>query len=391
MTVVAPPAPPGRGPSVRETSVRGTARVGRLTKQLVKRLQPGDIAVIAHRDLDAVAAESLRAARPLAVVNGESSISGRYPNEGPRLLLEAGVPVLDEVGADVVDRVVDGAPLEIRGSAVFQGQRFIGRGRWLTMAEYERRAGWGEANLRDEIRRFVDNTLAYAAREKDGLLGDLALPPLRTPLRGRHALVVVRGRGYRDDLAAVAPYVRDVKPVLIGVDGGADALWEHGFRPHIIVGDMDSVSDGVLAKGAELVVHAYPDGRAPGLERLRRLGLAAHVVSLPGTSEDLALLLAAEGGADLIVAVGSHTHPIEFFEKDRAGMASTFLTRLRVGPLLVDAKGVSRLYRTAPKAHHSAVLAAAAALPLLLALAASEGLRVWLRLAWLHARLWLGL
>lgn len=377
-------------PRAEGPSLYGTVMIDERTKDLVGRLRPGTIAVIAHRDLDAVAAESLRRARPSLVINADSSITGRYPTEGPRLLLEAGIPILDEAGGALFSRLRDGDRVEIRGTTVFKDGAPLGTGRWLTMAEYERRIQRGQENLPREIRRFVDNTLDFAAREKDWILGRLDFPPLRTSFRGRPALVVVRGQGYRDDLRAVAGFAQGERPVLVGVDGGADALWEHGMKPDVIVGDMDSVSDAVLVSGAELVVHAYPDGTAPGLERVRRLGRSAHVVSLPGTSEDLALLLAWEGGADLIVAVGSHTHPIDFFEKNRAGMASTFLTRLRVGGRLIDAKGVSRLYRAKPRLGHSLPLAVAAGLALLALTAASPPLHLWMRLLWLQARLWLG-
>jgi uncharacterized membrane-anchored protein len=141
------------------------------------------------------------------------------------------------------------------------------------------------------------------------------------------------------------PYIREYRPILVGVDGGADALIEVGYTPDVIVGDMDSVSDHALRCGAEVVVHAYADGRAPGLQRVQDLGVAAVVFPAAGTSEDVALLLADEKGAALIVAVGTHATLVEFLDKGRQGMASTFLTRLRVGGKLVDAKGVSRLYR----------------------------------------------
>jgi uncharacterized membrane-anchored protein len=131
--------------------------------------------------------------------------------------------------------------------------------------------------------------------------------------------------------------------VLVAVDGGADALLEIGLKPHVIVGDFDSVSDTALGCGAELLVHAYPDGRAPGGERLARLGLHHQLVAAPGISEDIALQLAHDRGAELIVAVGTHFNLVEFMERNRAGMASTFVTRLKVGEVLVDAKGVSRL------------------------------------------------
>jgi uncharacterized membrane-anchored protein len=183
-------------------------------------------------------------------------------------------------------------------------------------------------------------------REEGTLVGeDVQFPQLKTRFRDRHALVVARGPGHKRDLRIVRPYIRQVKPVLVGVDGGADALRAAGHKPNLIVGDMDSVSDEALRSGAELVVHAYPDGHAPGRERLDRLGLASAVVAAPGISEDVAMLLAHEKGADLIVAVGTHFNLIEFLERNRDGMSSTFLTRLKVGEILVDARGVSRLSR----------------------------------------------
>ncbi|MGH3657778.1 MAG: putative cytokinetic ring protein SteA, partial [Micromonosporaceae bacterium] len=165
------------------------------------------------------------------------------------------------------------------------------------------------------------------------------------PMAGRHVLIVVRGYDYKADLDVLRPYIREFKPVLIGVDGGADALVEAGYTPDMIIGDMDSVSDDVLRCGAEIVVHAYADGRAPGLARVEALGLSAVTFPAAATSEDIAMLLADEKAASLIVAVGTHATLVEFLDKGRGGMASTFLTRLRVGGKLVDAKGVSRLYR----------------------------------------------
>jgi uncharacterized membrane-anchored protein len=168
---------------------------------------------------------------------------------------------------------------------------------------------------------------------------------VETKIAGRHCLIVVRGYDYKADLDVLRPYIREFKPVLIGVDGGADALVEAGYTPDMIVGDMDSVSDDVLRCGAEIVVHAYPDGRAPGMARVHQLGLPATPFPAAATSEDIAMLLADEKGASLIVAVGTHATLVEFLDKGRGGMASTFLTRLKVGGKLVDAKGVSRLYR----------------------------------------------
>jgi uncharacterized membrane-anchored protein len=187
--------------------------------------------------------------------------------------------------------------------------------------------------------------MEYLKQERDLLLDGVGVPAVETPIAGRHCLIVVRGYDYKADLDVLRPYIREFKPVLIGVDGGADALVEAGYTPDMIIGDMDSVSDDVLRCGAEVIVHAYPDGRAPGLARVNQLGVAALTFPAAATSEDLALLLADEKGASLIVAVGTHWTLVEFLDKGRAGMASTFLTRLKVGGKLVDAKGVSRLYR----------------------------------------------
>ena len=212
------------------------------------------------------------------------------------------------------------------------------------------------AGLSDQLEAFAQNTMDYLRKERELLFDGVGVPDITTDLDGRHALIVVRGYHYKEDLETLRHYIREYRPVLIGVDGGADALIEARHKPDLIVGDMDSVSDDALRCGAEIVVHAYRDGRAPGLERVRALGVEPVVFPATGTSEDVAMLLADDKGATLIVAVGTHVTLVEFLDKGRQGMASTFLTRLRVGGKLVDAKGVSRLYRARisalqPRAH----------------------------------------
>ena len=327
--------------------VVGTARLDRRTKNLTKRLRPGDIAVIDHVDLDRVAAEALVGCGVAAVVNVAPSVSGRYPNLGPEVLLAAGIPVVDDVGPDVFSQVRDGDRVRVHEDTVFSVDgTVVAKGQaqddeTLATAMAEARAG-----LALQLEAFASNTMEYLRRERELLLDGIGVPDITTQLEGRHALVVVRGYDYRQDLAALRPYVREYRPVLIGVDGGADALCEFGLKPDIIVGDMDSVSDETLRCGAEVVVHAYRDGTAPGLARVQELGIEPVLFPAAGTSEDVALLLADDKGASLIVAVGTHATLVEFLDKGRAGMASTFLTRLRVGGKLVDAKGVSRLYRS---------------------------------------------
>lgn len=325
----------------------GRARVDRRTKDLIKRLEPGDIAVIDHEDLDRIAAEGLVEARVAGVVNAAQSISGRYPNVGPLLLAAAGIPLLDDVGGGVMDDLVDGQVVRIVGTEFFAGPALVASGQRQNLKTLEAAYESAKDTLGEELARFAENTLEYMQRERSLILDTPDVPELRTEMAGRHVLIVVRGHDYKDDLNALRnTYVREVRPVLMGVDGGADALLEVGLRPDVIIGDFDSVSDAALRSGAELIVHAYAGGAAPGAERLEGLGLRYIVFPAGGTSEDIAMLLAYEKRAKLIVAVGTHASMVEFLDKGRAGMASTFLTRMKVGPILVDAKGVSRLYES---------------------------------------------
>ncbi|CCI51809.1 putative cytokinetic ring protein SteA [Nostocoides jenkinsii] len=334
-----PPGPPPPGAT-------GRAGVDRRTKNLTKRLRPGEVAIIDHDDIDRVSAEALVACRPSVVVNAGRSITGRYPNVGPQIILEAGIPLLDDVGSSVMDAVRDGDWVEIDDSVLRVGGADVATGRRLTPDGVQAAMVEARAGLSDQIEAFAENTMAYLVREKDLLLDGVGVPDIRTDLEDRHALIVVRGYHYKEDLQALRHYIREFKPVLIGVDGGADALVAAGHTPDLIVGDMDSVSDATLRCGAEVVVHAYRDGHAPGVERVQNLGVTPVVFPATGTSEDVAMLLADDKGASLIVAVGTHATLVEFLDKGRKGMSSTFLTRLRVGSKLVDAKGVSRLYRT---------------------------------------------
>jgi uncharacterized membrane-anchored protein len=325
--------------------ITGVARLDRRTKDLTKRLRPGDIAVVDHVDIDRVSADALVTCKVAAVVNAGPSISGRYPNLGPEILLAAGIPLLDRVGTDVFAQVREGDVLRVDGDTAYVGERVVAKGTPQDPESIEAAMAEARAGLHTQLEAFAANTMEYLLKERALLLDGIGVPDVRTDFAGRHTLVVVRGYDYREDLAVLRPYIREYRPILVGVDGGADALLEAGYTPDVIVGDMDSVTDDTLRCGAEVVVHAYADGRAPGLQRVQDLGVAAVVFPAAGTSEDVALLLADEKGASLIVAVGTHATLVEFLDKGRQGMASTFLTRLRVGGKLVDAKGVSRLYR----------------------------------------------
>jgi uncharacterized membrane-anchored protein len=344
---------------------KGKVRIDSRTKELCKRINAMEIAVIDHQDIDEVAALSLVQRKVRGVINLSPSITGRYPNQGPKVLLSAGVPVVDLVEGQVASELHEGDEVAVVDGVVYKQDREIGRGRELSLENVKEMMKRTEDSMSGVLKQFVENTIEWVRTEIDAL-GQVAFPELKTMLDQRHCLIVVRGANYRDDLEAIASYIREVKPVLIGVDGGADALVELGYRPDIVVGDMDSVSDKSLALAPELVVHAYPDGRAPGMERVRKLGLEAHAVSSPGTSEDVAMLMAYEKGAELIVAVGTHSNVVDFLEKGRKGMSSTFLVRLRVGTRLVDARGVSKLYRTSVTPIRLLSLVAAALLPMAL-------------------------
>ena len=369
----------------------GPVRLGKRTKRLVKRLAPGDIAVIDHAEIDRVSGEDLVATGVRCVINCSRSASPRYGNQGPVLLTEGGVHLVDMPAAPLFDLLKDGEEVTVRGGALYRGGELIAEGevqdREAVTDAYEKgRLGIGEA-----LEAFAENTLAHIREERELVSGNLELPDLSTSMRDRPVLVVVRGVDHKKDLRALRPYVRDMRPILIGVDGGADAILEEGHKPDMIVGDMDSATDRALQSGAELVVHAYSDGRAPGRQRLDRLGLDYKVVPAPATSEDVAFLMAAEKGAELIVSVGSHFNLVEFLEKNRAGMSSTFLTRLRIGEILVDAKGVSRLYR--PSAGRGPILfvTLAALVTLVIVVATSPSLGELLDLLWLKLQILLGI
>jgi uncharacterized membrane-anchored protein len=324
----------------------GVARLDRRTKNLTKRIRPGEIAVIDHVDIDRVSADALVTCKVAAVVNAAPSTSGRYPNLGPEILLAAGIPLLDSVGDVVFGALKEGDSVRLDGDTLYDDrQRVLAVGTPQDEVTIGAAMAEARAGLATQLEAFAANTMEYLLKERDLLLDGVGVPEIRTRIEGRHCLIVVRGYDYREDLRALRPYIREYRPILIGVDGGADALCENGYMPDLIVGDMDSVSDDVLRCGAEVVVHAYADGHAPGLQRVQDLGVLAVVFPAAGTSEDVAMLLADEAGAQLIVAVGTHATLVEFLDKGRQGMASTFLTRLRVGGKLVDAKGVSRLYR----------------------------------------------
>lgn len=382
---------PGPNPGSLAVAPRsGRLRFGRRTKDLTKALEPGEVAVIAHRNLDRVSAEELIQSGVVAVLNCEPSTDGRYPNRGPLDLVEAGIVLVDLPDDALFTELDDGAVVTVRGGSVEIGGKTVAQGTELTPVALSRILEHRKVEIDRALGEFAENTVTHVREESEILTGDIVLPPTRTVFRDRHVLIVVRGPGYRKDLRVLDGYIREVRPLLVGVDGGADAIIEAGHRPDLILGDMDSASDRALRSGAELVVHAYTDGTAPGLARVEAAGLKAALFPIAGTSEDAAMLLAHERGAALIVSVGAHFDLVEFLEKDRDGMSSTFLTRLRIGGSLVDAKGVSRLYSPGLGGGVMAAFLAGFLFLAVVVVLASPALADLFELVWLKVRIALG-
>src|ERR671916_1434385 len=369
----------------------GPARLGRRTKLLVKTLQPGAVAVLDHRDLDRVSAEDLIACGVLAVVNCSPSSTGVYPNMGPLLLVQAGIHLVDLPDDKLFDTLKDGEKITVRGGDVLRGDRIVASGTVQEPAAVRAATDERRREIGDALEAFAQNTIEHMLEERELLSGRIELPRFDTDFRDRPALIVVRGVDHEKDLKMLRPYIRDVRPKIIAVDGGANAILEEGFQPDMIVGDMDSATEDALRCGAELVVHAFPDGRAPGRDHLEMLELPFKLVPAPGTSQDVAMLIAAEKGAELIISVGSQFNLVEFLDKSRRGMSSTFLTRLRLGEKLVDAKGVSRLYRPRPGLAPIALLLVVALIAFVAVVLVTPGLRDVADLLWLKLEVVLGI
>jgi len=367
----------------------GTVRIDRRTQPLLGRLRPGDIAVIDHLDLDGSTAEALVDCGVAAVVNASPFISGRYPNLGPELLVKAGVILLDNVGSDVFTKINDGAVGRVHEGQLFIGDASVLAGRELTGEDVSVQMEEARGGLSTQLQSFTHNTTEFLRREQDLLLHGQGAPKTKTKLEGRPVVIVVRGYDYRVDLKRLRRYIREQRPVLVGVDAGADVLIAAGHRPDIVVvgenglahgsraGDGSTVSDKALQGAREVVLHTDRAGRAVGSDRLDKLGVRALEFSASGTSEDIAMLLADLGGASLIVSVGTHATLNEFLDRHRSGLASTFLTRLRVGPKLVDAKSVPQLYAGRVRFWHLLLVLLAGMVALLVAVTSTPDGQDW--------------
>lgn len=328
--------------------VHGTARLqpaGADVAALARRLRPGEVAVVDALDLDAASARALVAARAGAVVNAAPSVSGRYPARGAQVLAEAGVALLDRTGPEVMRLVRDGDRVRLDGAHLHRGDEVVARGEPLGTEAVARLLERARAGLAVQLEAFAANTAEHLRHEHALYLDGDGAPDIATAVAGRPVVVVSAGPGWEDELATLRPWLRDADPVLVGVGAGADALLSRGLRPHLVVGNAEVVSEEALLCGAEVVVRADRGGRAPGQDRAEALGARTAVFPGPATDEDAALLLVAAQDAALVVPVGSRMAVVDFVDRARADLAGSFLTRLKVGDLLVAPGAVARLHR----------------------------------------------
>ena len=374
---------------MKKSTIKGRVLKNRRTKDLIPNLKPGDIALIAHEDLDEIAAKSLVEAKVKAVINVQRSSTGKYPNPGPLNLLENKVTLIECVNGEIWDAVNDGDEISIIGDRIYNSSGIqLTQGKLLNLQDVKIALKKAEENFNPQLENFIKNTIEYAKEELEVIFKEIDLSHIQTIFKERHCLIVVRGQKYKEDLQALRSYIREMKPILIGVDGGADALLENGLKPNLIIGDMDSVSDKALKSGAEIIIHAYSDGNAPGIDRMKKLDISNYkILPVFGTSEDVAMLMAYEKGAELIVAVGTHSNVIDFLEKGRQGMSSTFLVRLKIGPILMDARGVNQLYKQKFKLKYLLAMVTAALIPLLIVFIISPPTFQFVRLLYLRLRL----
>jgi len=359
--------------------VTGVARIDRNTSRLLRRVGPGDIAVLDEMDLDRATADALVTAEVAAVVNAAPSISGRYPNLGPEILVGAGIPLFDSVGDDVFRRVKDGTKLRLHEGGVFSGDKELAQGSEQSSDSVADLMVEAKTGLVDHLEAFSGNTIEFIRRESSLLLDGVGVPDVKIAMRGRHVVVVSNGYDHAEDLKRLKPFIKEYRPILVGVDGGADALTAAGYTPDLIVGDPDGIGTETLKCGAQVVLPAHSDGHAPGLERIQDLGIGAITFPASGSSEDLALLIADHNDASLIVSVGAAATLHEFLDSGRRDSnPSTFLTRLKVGSKLVDGKAVATLYRSRVSTLAVILLVLAALAAIVVALLISDAGQVYL-------------
>jgi uncharacterized membrane-anchored protein len=364
----------------------GIARVDRRTDALVRRVKAGEIAVLDQVDLDRTTADALVAARVAAVVNASPSISGRFPNLGPEILIDAGIALLDAVGADALHTIKDGSKIRLHDGVVYAGELELARGVHQDVESVADSLVEAKAGLIHQLEAFAANTTEFMRQERAMLLDGVGVPSVDVELAGRQVVVVAAGFDHAAELDRLKSYIREYRPVLVGVGAGADALFAAGHRPALIVGDPAEISTQALTSGADIVVPAFSDGHAPGLHRVQDLGASAVTFPSTANAEDLALLLAAHHGASMVVTVGLTATMTEFLDRGRSGSnASTFLTRLQVGGAVVDSRVIAALYRSRVSMGAVVLMIVAALVAVVAALfvsTAGDALFVWLQQSW---------
>ena len=372
--------------------VAGTARVDRDIDRLLRRIGPGDIVVMDALDLDRITADALVEADVIAVVNCSPSISGRYPNLGPEVLVANGVMLIDDAGPEIFKKIKDGARIRLNDGGVYTGDRRIALGTERTAEAIHDLMHEAKSGLVAHLEAFAGNTIEFIRSESPLLIDGMGIPDIDVDLHRRHVVIVAEELNAADDLKALKPFIKEYQPVLIGVGTGADVLRKGGYRPALIVGDPESMSVEVLRSGAQVVLPADADGHAKGLERIQDLGVGAMTFPAAGSAADLALLLADHHGASLIVTVGHTANIEEFFDRTRQqSNPSTFLTRLKVGEKLVDAKAVATLYRSRVSGGAIALLVLAMLVAVIVALwvsRADAAVLQWMSDYWDRFLLW---
>lgn len=372
--------------------VTGTARVDRDTDRLLRRVGAGDVVVLDILDLDRATADALVDAGVVGVVNASPSISGRYPNLGPEVLVANNITLIDNVGPEVFKKIKDGAKVRLHDGGVYHGDRRLAHGVERTDEEIADLMHDAKTGLVAHVEAFAGNTIEFIRSESPLLIDGIGVPEIDVDVYRRHVVVVTDGPGSAEDLKALKPFIKEYQPVLVGVGVGADILRSCGYRPQLIVGNPDQISAESLRSGAQIVLPADADGHAAGLERIQDLGIGAMTFPAAGSATDLALLLVDHHGASLIVTAGHAATIEEFFDRSRAqSNPSTFLTRLKVGKKLVDAKAVATLYRSHISGGAIALLVLAVLLAVIAALWVSRSDTVvidWLTNYWQRFALW---
>ncbi|MGB8406443.1 MAG: putative cytokinetic ring protein SteA [Mycobacterium sp.] len=372
--------------------VAGTARVDRDIDRLLRRVGPGDIVVLDALDLDRITADALVEAEVAAVVNASASISGRYPNLGPEVLVANGVTLIDETGPDVFKKIKDGAKVRLHNGGVYSGDRRLVLGTERNDQQIHEMMHDAKSGLVAHLEAFAGNTIEFIRSESPLLIDGMGIPDIDVDVNRRHVVVVTDDVDAADDLKAIKPFIKEYQPVLVGVGTGADTLRKAGYRPALIVGDPEDMSSDVLRSGAQVVLPADADGHAKGLERIQDLGIGAMTFPAAGSATDLALLLVDHHGASLIVTAGHRANIEEFFDRSRQTSApSTFMTRLKVGEKLVDAKAVSTLYRSRVSGGAIALLVLAVLVAVIVALwvsRADAAVVQWVTNYWNQFLLW---